>query len=614
MIKNLQDLVLQIKEQIPIHELVSEYIPLKKSGRSYVALCPFHNDHKPSLHVNSEKGIFKCFSCGTGGDIIHFYSQINKKKFYESVLDLAMKYGFRIEHGEENLPEVKLKNNLLELNRDALNFFKRNLFLEDTKDALNYLTNIRKYGQEVIAKYELGFALNSWNALLKYLTHEKHYSNDCIASSGLFVQKENSDDYYDRFRNRIIIPIYNESSSIIGFGGRTISNEEPKYLNSPETLIFNKGSCLYGLNFAKEEIKKLDFVILTEGYFDVITAHQKGLLNTVATLGTALTGKQARILAKYTESKKLCLCLDSDRAGKKAAEGVFKVINDKQNPVFLDVSVVSNLGGKDLDETLNSNSTEFVINKIKSAQQLINFVLDEITCLYGDDQSAVQKKNIFDQVLEILGDIKDPIEQREYLKYLSHKLNIEEELLVIKLRDKLKTKQKFKKDLLQASSKNEKEYTMYTSERFKQAELELLALYICSFPDNNLNIKSELNKIDFIDDKHKLIKDYLDNISDQKATKEQILNNLMIEFADFKHIMSLVSEIAWRIHSDDTSTYTKSENKILQEAGEWINWWAKNKHQLKTLTGQLKDCKDQNEEIKILSQMVNVVKGVQSRD
>ena len=610
MIKNFQEIISQIKEQIPIHELISEFIPLKKSGRGYVALCPFHNDHKPSLHINSEKGIFKCFSCGTGGDLIYFYSQINKKKFYDSVIDLATKYGFKLEYGEENKAEAQVKNQLFELNRDALEYFKRNLYYQVNNHVFDYLHSKRGYTEDTIGRFELGFAVDSWDSLLIYLSKEKKYQNELLLSSGLFIQKENNDSYYDRFKNRVIIPIFNESGNVVGFGGRTISNEEPKYLNSPETLIFNKGSCLYGLNVAKEEIKKSDFVILTEGYFDVITAHQNGFLNTVASLGTALTHKQARLLSKYTESKKLCLCMDSDKAGKKAVESIFKLINDKQNPIYLDTTVLSELGGKDLDETLMSNGKDYLSHKIKNGQKLIDFVIDNISAEYLIEKNENQKKNVFDQLLELICEIRDPIEQKNCMNYVAHKLNIEEELFVVKVRNKLKLKQKNKKEYRSVESSKDEHYTMHTSERFKHAEIELLSLYVCSFPQKNKNIKDELNKIEFIDEKHRLIKDYLDSISSNEITSEQIVNNLMIEFNEYKHIMAVISDIAWRINSESVLVYTKDEDKILSEAKEWINWWVKNKQQLKSLTDKLKDCDDDTEGSKILSEMIGIVKGI----
>ncbi len=610
MIKNFQELISQIKSQIPIHELISEHISIKKSGRGYVALCPFHNDHNPSMHINPDKGIFKCFSCGTGGDVIYFYSQITKKKWSEAIVDIAAKYGFKVEYGDENKPETQIKNQLHEVNRVALDFFKKNLFSE-SGPALNYLTNIRGFSQELIEKYEIGFALDRWDSLLLHLSKDKQYTQELIIASGLFVPRENSSGYYDRFRNRIIIPIFNENNKVIGFGGRTITNEEPKYLNSPETLVFNKGSILYGLNCAKDEIKKSGYVILTEGYFDVISAHNHGLLNTVATLGTALTPHQARLLGKYTETKKVCLCMDSDNAGKKAVESIFRLINSPENYVSLDIRVVSDLGAKDLDEALKANNLPAVKTKIESAQKLIYFIFDNAIKQYTSIQSDFEKKSVLDEILQIILDWKDPLEQNDCIKYISHKLGIEEELLNLKVKDKSRiVKKKFIRGQKStpALNNNEELYTMHSTERFKHAEIELLTLYVSSFPYSSKQIKNELNEIQFIDEKHQLVKDFLDNISQEEITADEVINKLVQEFNEYRHIMTTVSDLAWRIESDLTLNYSRNKIKILSEAKEWIKWWVTNKQKLTSLAEMLKDCKDTDEESNILLEMIKVVK------
>lgn len=610
-IKNFQELISQIKSQVPINELVSEYISVKKSGRSYVALCPFHNDHNPSMHINPEKGIFKCFSCGTGGDSIYFYSQINKKKWSEAVVDLATKYGLKVEYGDENKPETQIKNRLYEVNRAALDFFKMNLFLDSGKAALQYLLEARGFTNELIDKYEIGFALNSWDSLLNYFSKEKQYTQELIIASGLFVPRESSSGYYDRFRNRVIVPIFNENNNVIGFGGRTITNEEPKYLNSPETLVFNKGSMLYGFNFAKDEIKKSDYVILTEGYFDVISAYQHGLLNTVATLGTALTPQQARLLGKYTESKKVCLCMDSDKAGKKAVEAIFRLVNSSDNNVSLDIGVVSDLGAKDLDEALKKNNLADLQSRIQNAQPLIYFVFDTAIEQYSLAESDFEKKSLLDDILQNVIELKDPIERSNSVKYISHKVGIEEELLNLRIKDKSKAaKKKFVRNQKPAQelSANQEQFTMHSIERFKHAEIELLTLYVSSFPYSSKEIKAELDEVQFIDEKHKLIKDFLDILSQEEISSDEVINRLVLEFNEYKHIMTTISDLAWRIESDLILSYSKNKDKILAEAKEWINWWVKNKQKLKSLAEMLKDCKNIDEESNILLEMIRIVK------
>ncbi|MBI2996564.1 MAG: DNA primase [Candidatus Melainabacteria bacterium] len=601
MIKNFQEIIEQLKSQVPIQELISEFIPVKKSGRGFVALCPFHDDHHPSLQIHPQKGIFKCFSCGTGGDLITFYALINKKKWSEVIPELALKYNLKIEYGNENTSETQVKNKLFELNKIVSDFFKKNLFDNLNKEALNYLLGKRKLSIETIEKYEIGFAKNSWDSLLNYLTKEMQYSNELIIASGLFIIKENQQGYYDRFRNRIIFPIYNEANNITGFGGRALSNDDVKYINSPETLIFNKGQGLYGLNFAKDEIKKLDYVILTEGYLDVITAHQNNLLNTVAPLGTALTTWQARLLTKYTDSKKVYLCLDSDIAGKKAVENIFRLTQEITKFVNLDLRVTSNLPGKDLDESLNQEDTNSIRKKIESSGKLTHFIFDRLSKEYFNATNEISKKNIFNEITEIIISIKDLMEQNENIKYISQKLSINEELINLKLKDKLRIKK-------QKKSPDEDMFKMHTIERFQHAETELLALYISLFPDIE-EIKKELSQIEFIDEKHKLIKEFLDSMVQTNIKPHEVINQLIIQFNEYKHLMNVISDLALKIETEEqTSGYFKNKKRILTEAKEWIKWWITNKQKLKSLASQLKECKNKDEETKILSEMISLVK------
>lgn len=609
MIKNFKELINQIKAQAPIHELISEYTPVKKSGSGYVSLCLFHDDHKPSMQIHPQKGIFKCFSCGTGGDLITFYALVNKKKWSEVIPELALKYGLKVEYGDENKTETEIKTKLYELNRCALDFFKRNLTAKtsDSQIAFEYISQKRQLSQETIEKYEIGYAQNNWDSLYNFLTKEKNYQQELIVASGLFIPREGQNTYYDRFRNRVIFPIFNEKQNIIGFGGRTLTNEDAKYINSPETLIFNKGFNLYGLNFAKDEIKKRDYVILTEGYLDVITAHQHGLLNTVATLGTALTKEQARLLAKYTDSKKIFLCLDTDAAGQKAAERVFKVGQEISKAINLDLRVASDLGAKDLDESLNKFGANEVRKKIEESKQLTKFVLDRITSEYNESTGEIEKKEKLDELFDVIISTSDPIEKKSNINYASHRLGIDEELITLKIKDKSKLpRQRFQQ---KREKPNEDEmYKMHSIERFKHAELELLSLYINSFPYSD-EIKNELSQIEFIDEKNKLIKDFLDNLSQKDLNPEKIIEELIIEFNEFKNIMTIISDLALKIEFANSNNDKKYKGKVLSEAKEWIKWWVQNKQKMKVLTEQLKDSKSVDEENEILKRMINLIKG-----
>lgn len=611
MIKNFKELVQELKSQIPIQELISEYTTIKKSGRGFAALCPFHDDHHPSLQIHPQKGIFKCFVCGTGGDLITFYSLINKKKWSEAVTELALKYGLKIEYGTESKTETQIKNKLLEINKTVLELFKRNLLTSHGSDALSYLKTQRKLSDSTINKFELGFAENKWDSILNYLTKDKKYPQELIIASGLFVIREGDGTYYDRFRNRIIFPIYDENNNVLGFGGRTITSDEPKYLNSPDTLIFTKGHTLYGFNFAKDEIKKSDYTILTEGYLDVISAYQSGLINTVASLGTALTLNQARLLSKYTESKKVYLCLDFDEAGKRALESVFRLSQGINQHVKIDFRVSGNLNAKDLDEALKTYEVDTIRYKIVNGDKLINFVLDKYINAYNTISNEINKSNILDELIGITESVNDPIEKKESIKYLSHKLNLEEEIINIKLNQKKKQlKNKFIRTKEKTQSEDDR-FKMHSPERYKHAEMELLILYIFSFPHNVKEIRENLSSFIFLDDKNKLIKEYLDSINSQEIKSQEVINQLLIEFNEYKHVMEAITNIAWHMetsYSEENNNYQKIKDSIIKQAQESITWWITNKQKMASLKASLKECKTKEEESKVLQEMMDILK------
>ena len=317
--KTYSECVDEIRNKLDILDVVQSHVVLKKKGANYWGCCPFHNEKTPSFSVNVQKGIFKCFGCGEGGDAISFLMKINNQTFSEVIKDLAVQFGIELPHTKggtkEFTEEKQLVKNLL---KKACDFYHNNLYtVPEAKKALEYLEK-RGITKEIIEEYSLGYSPKG------YTDFQNHFKADftptVMEKAGLTVKTEKGDTV-DRFRHRIMIPIRDTDGNVIAFGARAIEEgQSPKYLNSPDTLLYNKSRILYGINYAKEEIVKEDYVVIMEGYFDVISAQAAGLKNTVASCGTALTVDHVRLIAKYSKSRKIYLAFDTDSAGLKATQ------------------------------------------------------------------------------------------------------------------------------------------------------------------------------------------------------------------------------------------------------------------------------------------------------
>ncbi len=347
----------EIIDKIDFLDLVSNYVSLKKRGKSYVGLCPFHSEKTPSFYVDPEKKVFHCFGCGAGGGPVKFVELIENLSTKEAIEFLAQKVGIE-------LKQVKGIGRLYSLMKEAANFFRNNL--KKNNFVRDYL-NKRGIIPQLEVKFFLGYSLDSWDALMKYLK-AKGFSYSEMEKVGLVIPKKNG--YYDRFRNRLMFPIFDIHNRIIGFGGRVLGEGEPKYLNSPATVIYNKSYELYGFNIAKKNIRQTKQVAITEGYFDCIKAHLAGLDITVATLGTALTVEHANRLKRLVDTA--LLIFDNDEAGRKAT---FKAINLLLKAQIFDVKVVDLAPFKDIDEFVeNKGEDEFLI-RVSQAVDYKEFLL-----------------------------------------------------------------------------------------------------------------------------------------------------------------------------------------------------------------------------------------------
>lgn len=425
----------QIKERIDIVDLIQGYVRLQKAGMNYKALCPFHNEKTPSFMVSPERQIWHCFGCSLGGDVFKFVMQIEGLEFKEALQALAKKAGVEIKGFDKKVSSEKTK--LFEISELAAKFFEKQLWeSENGKKTLEYLKS-RGLKNETIKEWRLGWAPNTWNSLKSFLK-EAGFEEKGIYAAGLSVKKEEG-NFYDRFRGRIMFPIFDLNSQVVGFTARIFDAGSPefiegrnpsagsglveaaKYVNTPQTAIYDKSKVLYGLDKAKMDIRKNDRVIMVEGNLDVIMSHQAGVKNVVASSGTALTNQHLRVLKRYTQN--LDLCFDQDLAGETAAKrGINLALT-----YGLNVGVV-NVPAKDPADLVKESPQKWVEASVKS-QPIVQFYIDG--AFQGHDlKTALGKKNIAMEVLPVIKLIENKVEQAHWLDELSGRLKIEQKILV----------------------------------------------------------------------------------------------------------------------------------------------------------------------------------------
>ena len=421
-----EEILEKIKSQNDIVDVISERVRLKKAGRNFTGLCPFHNEKTPSFSVSQEKQIYKCFGCGEAGNVISFVMKDKNLPFIEAVKYLAGRANIPLEFGKSEKNPVSRKKELLyKVNVEAAKFFFSNLM--NNKDAKEYFLN-RGIKEETIKRFGLGFANDSWNNLMYYL-RRKGINDNILEEAGLISVNKEKGTKYDRFRNRVMFPVFDYQGRVIGFGGRVLDDSKPKYLNSPETLVFQKGTNLYGLNFALKHNMKERYFIIVEGYMDLISLHQYGITNVVASLGTALTINQARLLKRYAD--KVVISYDADMAGQMATMRGLEILRT----AGFDVRVLSIPQGKDPDEFVRSNGKEAFLKLINSAEPLIDYRIKkaEEGINFKSSESIILYSK---RIMEIIADL-NPVEKDVYIKKASENTGIKEQALYDILRSKI---------------------------------------------------------------------------------------------------------------------------------------------------------------------------------
>ena len=484
-----EEILEKIKSQNDIVDVISERVRLRKSGRNFTGLCPFHNEKTPSFSVSQEKQIYKCFGCGEAGNVISFVMKEKNLPFIEAVKYLANRANIPLEmNNGEKSKSAKKKELLYRVNVEAAKFFFSNLM--NNQNAKEYFLN-RGIKEETIKKFGLGFANDSWNSLMFYL-RKKGINDTLLEEAGLISVNKEKGSKYDRFRNRVIFPVFDYQGRVIGFGGRVLDDSKPKYLNSPETLVFQKGTNLYGLNFALKHNMSERYFVIVEGYMDLISLHQYGITNVVASLGTALTINQARLLKRYAD--KVIISYDADMAGQMATLRGLEILRT----AGFDVRVLNIPQGKDPDEYVRSNGKEAFLKLINSAEPLIDYRMKKAE--EGIDFKNSQSLILYaKRIMEIISDL-DPVEKDVYIKKASENTGIKEQTLY----DILKSRMKDNRENNFRNNKEEDRSKLYVEPGFLKAERTLLKMML----ENNeylQYIEERISENDFILLEHKEI-------------------------------------------------------------------------------------------------------------
>lgn len=398
----------EIREKCDLVDIVSAHVALRKRGRTLVGLCPFHNEKTPSFHVMPERRIWKCFGCGEGGDVFSFVQKRDGLTFAEAVEQLARRAGVRIERSDKVFAAQGERERLLTANNVACAFFR--VCLDRSSKAREYLER-RGLGAAAIEKYRLGYAPASWDSLLQHLTQQKVSTADAV-KAGLVKPRGSSQGFYDAFRDRLIFPIFDTSDRVIGFGGRALGDEEPKYLNSPETPLFVKNRTLYGLNFARRAVVAEDRLVIVEGYTDAITCHEAGFENTVATLGTALTEEHVNVIARFTRN--VTLAFDADSAGLRAAF--------RSGPMFeqagFSVRIISMPEGEDPDSLLRGGDASRFAVLLQKALPIPDFRI-RLALAAHDMTSDEGKSAALGEAVAVLAEVESSVERERLIRLLA---------------------------------------------------------------------------------------------------------------------------------------------------------------------------------------------------
>jgi DNA primase len=482
-----------VKERADIVDVVGDHVLLKKKGREFVGVCPFHDDSKPSMTVSPAKQFYYCFSCGAGGNAIKFLMELKRASFSDVVLELARRYQLPVETVEGPQQE-RLRQQLSR--REALHrvlalaagWFQSQLRSPEGSAALAYLREQRGLSETTLEEFGLGYAPDRWDGLLQHLQQVEGLAPELLEAAGLVVPRRGGDGHYDRFRHRVIVPIRDRQGRVIGFGGRSLDGAEPKYLNSPETEVFEKGRHLFGLDRAADPIRREDRAVVVEGYFDVISLHAAGIRHAVAALGTALSSQQITQLCRCCDSKRLILNFDSDRAGVRAAERAIDAVEQLALQGQLELRVLQLPAGKDPDEFLRDHGAGEYRSLLDGAPLWLDWQIEQ-ELRDRDLSQSDQFQQAVTALVTLLGRLPQSAVRSRYLQQVAERLSGGQARLARSLEDDLRRQVQGQRWHGRAS-RWEQPGSATTQER---AEADLLRLYL-HCPDQRGVIRQQLRQ------------------------------------------------------------------------------------------------------------------------
>jgi DNA primase len=422
--------------------VVGEHVVLKKKGKEFVGICPFHDDKSPSMTVSPAKQFYYCFSCGAGGNSLKFLMEFKRQSFSDVVLELARKYSLPVETLDAPQQE-RLKEQLTRRDKIhralalASGWFRANLRSPIGAAALNYLQKDRGLNNGTIELFELGYAPNKWDALISHLQQVENIDINCLEMAGLVVARKGGDGFYDRFRERLMVPIHDRQGRIIGFGGRSLEGVEPKYLNSPETEVFEKGKHLFGLDKASDPIRRADCAIVVEGYFDVIALHAAGVRHSVAALGTALGSQQITQLCRCCDSRRIVLNFDADGAGIRAAQRAIGEVEQQALQGQIELRILPLPEGKDPDDFLKLQGSANYLALVEQAPLWLDWQIEQV--LLGMDLNrADQFQQVVKALVELLGKLPQSALRSHYLQRVAERLSGGQSRMALQLEEDLR--------------------------------------------------------------------------------------------------------------------------------------------------------------------------------